>query len=90
MRAGRLIWFPMRPTDLHRRLRLTSFATAGLTSLSSVSGSSVGWDDRLFEGREPDDWLHEGSHDVDDATLEEDVLGNEGGVWKKGTTLYVG
>jgi hypothetical protein len=76
----------MRPTELHRRLRLRSFAT-GLTSLSLVSGSSVGWDDKLFKGGELDDWLHEESHDVDDATLEDDVLGKEGGVWKKESPL---
>jgi hypothetical protein len=52
-----------------------------------VSGSSVGWDNKSFKGGEQDGWLHEESHDVDDATLEDDVLGHEGGVWEKESPL---
>jgi len=49
----------------------------------------MGWDDKPSESVFGD-WPHVDPPDVDDATLEEKVLGSEAGVWKGGSPLYVG
>ena len=80
--AGRSIWFPSR-------LRLPGWMAAGITLLSAVTGSRMGRDDKpsesVFGG-----WPHGDSPDVDDATLEEKVLGSRSGVWKGGCSSYDG
>jgi len=48
----------------------------------------MGWD--KSSERELDGWVDGDSHNIDDATLEEELLGNEGGVWKRGSSLHVG